>query len=273
MEQPYLEGWNSWASFFPYGTETSKLISNSKIINASPETVQLEAICGRKRATVSVHTELLCHFSPYYYAALKGGFEESGSESLEVDTDKETLNLLVSWLYSGQLLAHLSPADRFKKYRLMCLYIFADRFDFLALRRHIFKAWNEAFIVSKSPGFENVNYLYKNLPTSSPMLQFTVDVDAKHKVFKSYVLGAAERAPSAYLFAVLQAREAIHLSELTNIKNPAAKTEDIKCPCCHDVCRYHEHESEEERKASEWSQYNRRAHTDEVDSLWRVMAK
>lgn len=195
---------------------------------------------GQKRATVSVHAELLCHYSAYYRAALRGSFKEAGSKSVDAKATKEELNLLVSWLYGG-----ITHVPGVMDARILNLYVFADRFDMPALRRHIIGDWCNLSATYKMLKYEYIKYLYTSLPTSSPMIQFLVDVAAKHRSFSGDSLdNAYEQAPKAYFYAVLKAREA-------STDSSASKNKKKECPCCHDACRYHEHESDEERKASE----------------------
>lgn len=188
-----------------------------------------------------MNINLLCHFSPYYHAALQGGFKEARKKSLDVDTDEETLVTVIFWLYHGQLPTAFTSFDSFtRKNYLLKLYIFADRFDILALRRYIISHWASTNWSTNLLSFSQVAFAYTNLPTSSPMLRYIVDVTAWHRAFGADDTGR-DVLPLDFVYSVLERKDelAFRGGSVT------------KCPCCFDTCHYHEHESEEERYASE----------------------
>lgn len=72
-----------------------------------------------KSFSATVHRELLCYYSPYYTAALKGGFAEAQTNTITVDLSDEETADLVSWLYSGQIISSYYS-------QLFDVYVFAD---------------------------------------------------------------------------------------------------------------------------------------------------
>lgn len=82
-----------------------------------------------------VHKELLCFYSPYYTAAIKGKFSESRNESFTLELDHKQTQMLIQWLYTG--LCDPEPWHHVKNNEAYGLYIFADQTDIIALRRSI----------------------------------------------------------------------------------------------------------------------------------------
>ncbi|THV91338.1 hypothetical protein D6D25_09624 [Aureobasidium pullulans] len=81
-----------------------------------------------KSFSATVHRELLCYYSPYYTAALEGGFAVAQTNTITVDLSDEETADLVSWLYSGQIISSYYS-------QLFDVYVFADEKKMLALRR------------------------------------------------------------------------------------------------------------------------------------------
>ncbi|CAD0092307.1 unnamed protein product [Aureobasidium vineae] len=100
----------------------SELTLPSKIIAGSADRIQLignQLDRDNKIFSASVHKELLCFFSPYYTAALKGGFAEGQKSSLTLDLSNQLMADVVSWLYSGNTISTTG-------FEFLDLYVFAD---------------------------------------------------------------------------------------------------------------------------------------------------
>jgi hypothetical protein len=82
-----------------------------------------------------VHKELLCFYSPYYTAAIKGGFCESHQESFTLELDCVQTRIFVDWLYTGR--CDTDPWQEIDDSDMHTLYIFADKTDIIAFRRSI----------------------------------------------------------------------------------------------------------------------------------------
>lgn len=85
--------------------------------------------------SVAVHKELLCLCSPYYTAAIKGGFSESRQESFTVELDHRQTQMFVEWLYTGR--CDSDPWQQINNHEVHALYVFADQTDIIAFRRSI----------------------------------------------------------------------------------------------------------------------------------------
>lgn len=107
------------------------------IVGRSSEMIQIQSQGNDddKLYRATVHKELLCFYSTYYTAAIKGQFSESQKHSFVVELNYEQTRLFVTWLYSGRLEYH--PDDGLDSEDVFALYIFADQTDVIALRRTV----------------------------------------------------------------------------------------------------------------------------------------
>lgn len=110
---------------------------------------------------VICHKELLSFFSPYFCAALTGEFADSKKKVSDVETTYDALSMLLNWLYHGEayfaytLSKTISVLDS-----LVDLYILADRYDFLAVRRWVITELSHTY---KLPNKETVQRAFDSL--------------------------------------------------------------------------------------------------------------
>lgn len=206
--------------------------------------IKLQAT-GEEGGIFTVHAELLCFFSPYYRAALKGGFMESGKTQLKVNVQGNILGSVVTWMYSGTVL-NMDESMEVTCKILIELYMFADEYDFLALRRCILSTWDAAW-PKVLPLYAHVNEAYQHLPTDSPMLRFLVELYTHHWETNFDHCKEEEesraQAPRQFLSALLAGK--------SDLMKKIRDEEPVVCDCCHTACNFHEHESWAEREASE----------------------
>ncbi|KAI5270737.1 hypothetical protein E4T47_05852 [Aureobasidium subglaciale] len=131
---------------------------------------------GRARSGfhTTIHRELICYFSKYYNALLKGRFSESGQKKITLKMSKYKARLLVTWLYTGHI------ADDVDYQNLFQLYVSADQTDILALRRATMNQIHRNSHEKKNPGLANVAEDLKVLPKSSGLVRWMVDRFAHH---------------------------------------------------------------------------------------------
>ncbi|KAI4722965.1 hypothetical protein E4T48_00747 [Aureobasidium sp. EXF-10727] len=155
------------------------------------------------RFGASVHKELLCYFSPYYTAALKGGFSEAKKDTVTVDLLGYQISNLIMWLYSGNIIA-TDEGDLFK------LYVFADERLMVAFRRSIMTRmiqiqgsdWPELDVMEALP------YLNR-IPENSGLFRYLVDYWVCNPDSWNYNkdiedLDEDERIPRAFLYQVMK---------------------------------------------------------------------
>ncbi|THW20422.1 hypothetical protein D6D23_06843 [Aureobasidium pullulans] len=205
-------------------------------VTKSPETIKL--VSKKGKTTVSVHKELLCFFSPYYKAALKGNFTEATTDSLQVDLTDKGLKMFVRWIYTGEV---ASPRC-FPRY--FSLYIFADLVDIVALQRMIMtriQGYSEDL-----PEYSTVKLALMNLPESSPLRAWILDVYISHwepayDDCDPYPTDTASDPDNTLAAFMYQVARGLAVRESVNTAG---------CLCCYSDCKYHEHESKEEWEAT-----------------------
>lgn len=219
----------------------------------SSKIVHLRASGTSNSRYLAVHLELLCFLLPYFRAAFKGGFQEREKDSLDVEVSQHVLEIVVAWMYTGQLTGEHCLYAR----TLIDVYIFADKFEFLALRRSIIRP--AAFRRYKGcrfcSSYSTVSHAYRNLPSNSPLLRFIEKTYIQH--WRCDVdedpIDHSDRAaaPPEFLSAVLYGRDKMlrDAQDKRSKGDENAMSDMQKCACCNDVCLFHEHQSEEERKA------------------------
>ncbi|KEQ61199.1 uncharacterized protein M437DRAFT_76758 [Aureobasidium melanogenum CBS 110374] len=201
--------------------------------------------------SASVHKELLCFFSPYYTAALKGIFAEALNKTLTLDLPNHQMANLVSWLYSGNTID-------FTEYDLLDLYVFADEKMMLAFRRSIMTR----LIQFHDPGYEHMEddlampYV-KRLPESSGLFRYFID----------YWVGMAEwdvdgRIPRKFFYEALE-----RFGSLSEDNHSEAKSGDHRT-CLARACNYHEHVNKTEWRESTWEYKNMLQTCADIRSLW-----
>ncbi|THZ39401.1 hypothetical protein D6C87_07136 [Aureobasidium pullulans] len=210
-----------------------------------------------------VHRALLCFYSPYHDRLLNGSFLEATNpptEPLLIEADANVLKLFVSWLYTGKfhmIRQHLNQDDG-DDYKwcigITKLYILADWLNCIALQRLIVTAQHDRLTVSCSslPAWKSLGLLSDSSLESSGLYQHYLTLYAQHWVGhvrdETHPDGQSIAAtlsedlmPPHFAYRVL-------LMKLRTAQNN--KGEEKDCQCCHDRCKFHRHEIEEERKAT-----------------------
>ncbi|THZ80979.1 hypothetical protein D6C84_06955 [Aureobasidium pullulans] len=202
-------------------------------ITKSTKTIKLVSKTGE--VTVSVHRELLCFFSSYYRAALKGNFSEAKTDSLIVDLSGKNLKDFVTWIYTGEIITTDETCDA-------RLYVFGDQVDSLALRRSVL---NEMHGKDALVRYEVIEILLSNLPEASALRKWTLaryinhwkpEDDETDPCLLDTVNDPGYNLAN-FVYQVL--RGVVNREE-----------DDSGCYCCQNACNYHEHESKEEWEAT-----------------------
>ncbi|KAH0164302.1 hypothetical protein KCU67_g5214, partial [Aureobasidium melanogenum] len=212
-----------------------------KIIASSSDMITIVGQQSEKDGKIfsaSVHKELLCFFSPYYTAALKGGFAEAQKNTLTLNLSSRQMANFVSWLYSGNTLdVH--------EFQLLDLYIFADEKMMLAFCRSIMSTIvrfhdfeHEQFDQDKAMPFLKV------LPQNSGLFRYLSDywVGVWGRNPDRSTLGYwddDDRIPKAFFY------NALELFSSQNEGYARAPPPDYTS-CLKKACNYHEHVDKEE---------------------------
>ncbi|KAI4744540.1 hypothetical protein E4T50_05141 [Aureobasidium sp. EXF-12298] len=206
----------------------------SAAITKSTETIKLSS--KRAKVVVSVHRELLCFFSSYFSAALNGKFLEAQKDYFEVELLGQRLKSFVTWIYTGGMTQAAMGHD-------IDLYVFSDQVDIMALRR---AALNQVAKKKRLLAYDHLAYLHQNLAQTSPLLRYTTDFYIAHWEPSDDSDDPCcldddtdpDHLLAQFLYQVLKGVATRRL-----VDSPG-------CPCCNDICRYHEHSSKEEWEAT-----------------------
>jgi hypothetical protein len=214
-------------------TNLSKIITTSfdmiNIVNTSPD------IDG-KTFHAYVHKELLCFYSQYYTAALKGGFSEANKDTITLDLPYPKMKDLVSWLYTGTI------NGRDEIY-LMKLYVFADEKMMLALRRSIMSKIVCSLDLDGPMGAREALSYLKSLPQNSGLFLYLMD----------YWAGVWSQTDSRFEMATCDGDKRIprfFFYELLGKLSCAIQDGGPKYAVLENACNFHEHLNLDEWKES-----------------------
>jgi len=200
--------------------------------------------------TVQIPESLLCYFSRYYNALLRGYFSEAGSESITLDLSAHQTKAFVTWMYSGQF------AESSDYPMLFGLYVFADRVDVPAMKKDIMTFIHKRSHHRSSPAIDDAVKAFSSLPESCGLVRWILDRFAHHEnipvdtddEFETSVLAARGMG---HEFSCRNTGMTVHADPCCNV------IEKLRCNCQFCVgreekakkgqaCAYHEHESVEE---------------------------
>ncbi|KAH0029844.1 hypothetical protein KCU78_g3225, partial [Aureobasidium melanogenum] len=226
-----------------------------------PETIVLKSTRKKNPKRFVVIKAVLCHYSTLFEKLFNGIWKESHEEKAEFDVElsQSVLRLVEGWLCTGCILTGFNPD------LILKLYNYADYIGCLALKRSVLTH------LHKKSGINLISYkaLHDNgiwtERQDTPLYQWVVDKFAFHwnpsmdDVVESDddfngddhdspdveedKFNIPLDIPSSFLYA----QRRVLYKYRQNVKRGIGKGE---CPCCSNVCKYHEHPSEDERRAT-----------------------
>ncbi|KAI8934365.1 hypothetical protein NX059_009100 [Plenodomus lindquistii] len=203
-------------------------------------------IVGTVKAEFTVHEELLTYHSPFFRAALNGKFKEAEEKKVVLeDVITNVFEFFVHWLYHGRLPSVDDNESLFKMWstnttsNLLWIFVFCDRYDVPKLKT---EAMNTLLARSQDPACGNcfhsrtaVGYAYDNLPKTSGLRRFLVDLFCRHA------------SPQVWTHPVCDNRIEFFVDALQNFSKHRNQPEEWSRQL--NVCDYHEHRNDEERSA------------------------
>ncbi|KAJ8110299.1 hypothetical protein OPT61_g6824 [Boeremia exigua] len=219
-------------------------------------------LVGKESVPFVVHEALLTHHSPFFRAALNGGFEEATTKTVHLTlATTKIFEFFVHWLYYQRIPNNNDDPDLFaawesvddKGFRemenLIHLDVFCEQYDVPSLKRlslnHLFEHLHEK--EGLLPRTKDILYAYKNMPDDSPLCLFIADF---HRDFAGEYIWAPTRwqkGEAAWVESdgkILLTFFAKVLQRYTqsSIQRRAADEEL-------DICDYHEHKDAKGREA------------------------
>jgi hypothetical protein len=203
------------------------------------------------------HEDLLTYHSEFFRAALGGGFKEAEEKTVRLPTEDTTIfEFFQFWMYYGRFPSEVQKDDRelanlwakepdsdFYSGRLIAMYVFGDQYQVTELRRYALDTIFDHIVGEEDalmPETSSTKLAYSKLSPSSPMIRFLVD--AFHGLGGVNCYEEDVRHPRALLQAVLR-RYACHATEAL------------------DLCNYHDHETEDEKKSCQTEREKRKKTT------------
>ena len=142
---------------------------------------------GPTKTPFEVHKGLLCNASPYFRAALEGGFKEATTQTIE--WPEETPGIIkefLFWLYSGSL-SEEETSDRPRWNFLVNLYIFAEVRGLHALQNAVMDGL--LGLIQKKTSALDVGVLdliYQQASPQSLLRRLAVDLFVRHYHLKQH---------------------------------------------------------------------------------------
>ena len=222
-----------------------------------PRTSFATVLVGQKEEKLTVHEELLTFHSPYFRAALTGGFREAQDKTVTLKEEKGRIfEFFVHWLYylrfpnkddSAELYAAWTADNDYgdlKTENLIQLYVFCDKYNVPELKtktmteifNHVEEDDGEAL-----PSVDLIRFAFDNLPEHAPLCSYLVHAYcywAQDFIWEDF--GSVDW-PSGFIGRVLARYSAFARGDLTR--------DDFNSPC-----DYHEHQSVTDRTACEAKQ-------------------
>ncbi|KAI8934367.1 hypothetical protein NX059_009102 [Plenodomus lindquistii] len=225
---------------------SSKIAAERPRISA-PGATMARVLVGKNRAVFHIHQDLLTHHSPFFRAALTGGFEEAQKNEVVLsDTGVNTFEIFVHWLYYGRFPTIEDNEALFQRWScgssdselLIKIYIFCEKYNAPQLKR---LAMDKLFYwVTGSgechdlPSDAEVGYAFGNLSEESGLCRFIVDVHCHFANAGVWDL-TKQDLPLAFLTGVLRRYSAYAFGKIG--------WDDYL-----NVCDYHEHQNEDEAR-------------------------
>ena len=149
----------------------------------------VEIVVGKERKTWTLHRNLLCHHSSYFETELLGHevpkkTNGDGNNRLELpDDDPKGFDLLVKWLYQGQL-DDTSDLDNEEKYdyATACqkLYLLSNKLSISHLSNLAMDAYRRNLLAAHLvPDADEINEIYRSSPPGSPFRKLMTKVAAR----------------------------------------------------------------------------------------------
>ena len=152
-----------------------------------------------------VHTELLCHYSPFFKAAISGNWTEAKTGVVNLPNDEPRIfEIFQSYIYAGSL--DLLPEQVSDASLLVALWVFADKMQFPGLQNAAIEALrHQACNPPSHFRLKDLQYAFDNTTEASPLRKFITDLyvwDAAIDVSISTWL--EERYPKAFIVGVVE---------------------------------------------------------------------
>ncbi|KAL9611629.1 MAG: hypothetical protein Q9167_003744 [Letrouitia subvulpina] len=157
--------------------------------------------------TFTIHKELICHYSPFFKAALTGSWSEAESGIVNLPSDStDVFAVFEEWLYSQTL--QLEDTQENNVIFLMELHVFGDKVAVPEFQNAAMNALRFAKLNTQKTGLfkvSEIEYAYQHTSAGSPLRQFITDIyvwEANMLVFTDNF--AIDSYPMAFVVDVIK---------------------------------------------------------------------
>ncbi|MCJ1484693.1 hypothetical protein MMC06_004866 [Schaereria dolodes] len=134
---------------------------------------------GPEKTRFGIHRGLLCEYSAYFRAALRGNFQEATEGVVRLPgVMTEIFHLVNGWLYTQQIADEPDEEDPHYDQKLAFVYICADRLDMPKLRNDAIDALIRRVERNECLEMGVIGLAYTWTPVSSPLRMLVVDMMA-----------------------------------------------------------------------------------------------
>ncbi|KAL8694755.1 MAG: hypothetical protein Q9218_000681 [Villophora microphyllina] len=186
------------------------------------------------------HAELLCHWSPFFKAAITGKFEEAETGVIKLPNDEpRVFDIFQDWLYnnSNKAVLNLGPFDAGDVSLLLALWVFGDKYQVPGFQNAAMEALRTRTINEpRIFRLKDIQFAFGNTLDESPLRKFIVDLYVWEGAIGESIGKFLEEAyPNAFITGVVQ-------GYTTQFARPSPKTVKNNRPYASNATRYYIHD-------------------------------
>ncbi|KAL9586211.1 MAG: hypothetical protein Q9203_003942 [Teloschistes exilis] len=124
----------------------------------------------------TIHTDLLCYYSPFFKKAINSGFAEGKTGVINLPDDEfEVFEIFQNWLYRDNL--ELTQVEASKMTLLLGLWVFGDKLQVPGFQNAAIEALRDRTVGSpRICRLKDILFAFGNTSPASPLRQFIVDL-------------------------------------------------------------------------------------------------
>ncbi|KAH7382019.1 hypothetical protein BKA64DRAFT_218554 [Cadophora sp. MPI-SDFR-AT-0126] len=132
-----------------------------------------------EKQSFKVHKNYICHYSPFFEAALNGPFIEGQTQEVDLtDTPPFIFGTFVNWLYTQKIINRSGKLP--SCISLSALWILADKLLVPSLQNQALSALNARRVLDGTRLDSSMfNHVYENTASDSPLRRYIVDSCSK----------------------------------------------------------------------------------------------
>lgn len=145
------------------------------------EIATIEVGTGANKKTFYVYRDFLSFYSGYFRAALNGGFSETGSGVIQLESEEPAVfEGFVRWLYTSRAREDTITAQSAPEYftSIVKLWLFADRREIPLLMNEMINSLHRSVVAVRVLPTNTLEEIYANTTGESALRRFVVDAYA-----------------------------------------------------------------------------------------------